>query len=213
MFRALLNDKIGTIVRHFAVHIPHLSLTKLLKLLYITDETAMRETGSPITWLEYRVWKHGPVPAEIFQEIKHGEKMTIAGHLVSLDQYIQVNKQTSAFRPGKEEVYIDALGPNDLSVLAEYEIELLGRVITQFGKMTAVELVEYLHAKDSLWHKAVQTHKLETNFALYENTSNHIIDFSDLIEGDEFLQMAAQASFETLVFHKTLYETKLQLNA
>jgi Protein of unknown function (DUF4065) len=112
MFRALLNDKIGTIVRHFAVHIPHLSLTKLLKLLYITDETAMRETGSPITWLEYRVWKHGPVPAEIFQEIKHGEKMTIAGHLVSLDQYIQVNKQTSAFRPGKEEVYIDALGPN-----------------------------------------------------------------------------------------------------
>lgn len=213
MFRALLNDKIGTVVRHFAAQIPHLSLTKLLKLLYITDETAMRETGTPITWLEYRVWKRGPVPAEIYQEIKHGEKMTIGSHLVSLDDYIQVKKQESPRRPGQEEVFIEAKGEDDLSMLSDYEIQLLHRVIGQFGSMNASELVNFLHEEGSLWHKAVQEHKLDTNFELFQNTSNCIIDFSDLIEDDEIMKMAAQSAFESLSFHKAIYETKLQKNA
>lgn len=213
MFRALLNDKIGTVVRHFAAQIPHLSLTKLLKLLYITDETAMRETGTPITWLEYRVWKRGPVPAEIYQEIKHGEKMTIGSHLVSLDDYIQVKKQESPRRPGQEEVFIEAKGEDNLSTLSAYEVELLHRVIGQFGSMNAGELVNFLHEEGSLWHKAVQEHKLDTNFELFQNTSNCIIDFSDLIEDDEFMKMAAQSAFESLSFHKAIYETKLQQDA
>lgn len=213
MFRALLNDKIGTIVRHFAVKIPHLSLTKLLKLLYITDETAMRETGTPVTWLEYRVWKRGPVPAEIYQEIKHGEKLTIGNHLISLDDYVYIKRQESPKRPGQEEVFIAAIGEDNLSLLSTYEIELLTRVIQQFGNMNASELIDYLHEEGSLWHKAVQEHKLDTNFELFQNTSNCIIDFSDLIEHDELLKMAAQSAFESLAFHKTLYETKLQQDA
>lgn len=210
MFRALLNDKIGTVVRHFAAQIPHLSLTKLLKLLYITDETAMRETGTPITWLEYQVWKHGPVPAEIYQEVKHGVKLTIGRHLISLDEYVQIKKQESPKRPGQEEVFIAAKGKDDLSKLSAYEVELLNRVIQQFGNMNATELIDYLHEEGSLWHKAVQEHKLDTNFELFQNTSNCIIDFSDLIEDDELMKMAAQSAFESLAFHKTLYETKLQ---
>jgi uncharacterized phage-associated protein len=213
MFRTLLNDKIGTVVRHLAAQIPQLSLTKLLKLLYITDETAMRETGTPVTWLEYRVWKHGPVPGEIYQEIKHGEKVTIGKHLVSLDGYINVIRQGSPKRSGQEEVFIEAKGEDDLSMLSAYEIELLNRVIKQFGRMNAGELVNYLHQEGSLWHKAVQEHKLDTNFELFQNTSNCIIDFSDLIENDELLKMATQSAFESLYFHKTLYENKLQQDA
>lgn len=213
MFRALLNDKIGVIVRHFAVAIEPLSLTKLLKLLYITDEWAMRETGSPITWLEYRVWKLGPVPNELFQEIKHGEKITVGKHLISLDNYIDVARQYNPKRSGQEDVYIKAKGQDDISMLSTYEIELLNRIIRQFGKMSAAELVSYLHQKGSLWHKAVQEHNLETNFELFQNTSNCIIDFSDLIENDELLKMAAQSAFESLYFHKTVYEHKLQQDA
>lgn len=213
MFRALLNDKIGTVVRHFAARIPHLSLTKLLKLLYITDETAMRETGTPITWLEYRVWKRGPVPAEIYQEIKHGEKFIIGKHVVSLDDFIRINRQDSTRRAGQEEVFIEAKGEDNLSTLSAYEIELLDKVIRKYGSMNAVELINFLHEEGSLWHKAVQEHKLDTNFELFQNTSNCIIDFSDLIEDDELLKMAAQSAFESLSFHKTLYETKLLQNA
>ncbi|MEY3241849.1 MAG: hypothetical protein RIR11_3288 [Bacteroidota bacterium] len=210
MFRAFLNDKIGTVIRHFASEIQHLSLTKLLKLLYIADENAMRETGIPITWLEYRVWKHGPVPADIYQEIKHGEKMTIGEHLISLDDYISIEKKDSPKRPEQEDVFILPKGQDDLSSLSSYEIELLNRVIKDFGGTNAAELVNYLHREDSLWYKAVKENKLDINFELYQNTSNHIIDFSDLIEEDELMKMAAQSAFESLYFHKTLYENKLQ---
>lgn len=213
MFRVLLNDKIGAIIRHFAIEIQPLSLTKLLKLLYITDEWAMQETGTPVTWLEYRAWKHGPVPADIYQEIKHGEKITIGKHLISLDHYVGIAKQESPKRPGQEEVFIEPRGQDDLSILSDFEIELIGRVIGQFGKMNAAQLVEYLHQEGSLWHKSVQQNKLETNFKLYQNTSNCIIDFSDLIEDDEILKMAAQSAFESLYFHKVLYENKLQQDA
>jgi len=213
MFRTLLNDKIGAVVRHFAVRIPHLSLTKLIKLLYITDETATRETGTPLTWLEYRVWKRGPVPAELYQEIKHGEKMTVSGHLVSLDNYIHIKKQESPQRPGQEEVFISAKGEDDLSGLSVYEEDLLNQIIQRFGHMNANELIDYLHKDGSLWHKAVQEHKLDTNFELFQNTSNCIIDFSDLIEDDALLKMAAQSAYESLSFHQVLYETKLQQNA
>lgn len=210
MFRALLNDKIGTVVRHFAAQIPHLSLTRLLKLLYITDETAMRETGAPITWLEYQVWKYGPVPAEIYQEVKRGVKLTIGKHLISLDEYIQIKTQESPKRPGQEEIFFAAKGEDNLSKLSTYEVELLKRVIQQFGNMNAAELVDYLHKEGSLWHKAVQEHKLDTKFELFQNTSNCIIDFSDLIGDDELMKMAAQSAFESLTFHESLYETKLQ---
>lgn len=173
----------------------------------------MRETGTPITWLEYRVWKRGPVPAEIYQEIKHGEKVIIGKHLISLDNYIRVNKQDSAWRPGQEEVFIEANGQDDLSMLSAYEIKLLNEVIKRFGGMNASELVDFLHEEGSLWHKAVKEHKLDVNFELFGNTSNCIIDFSDLVEDDDLLKMATQSAFESLSFHKTLYETKLQQDA
>jgi uncharacterized phage-associated protein len=153
-------------------------------------------------------WKRGPVPAEIYQEIKHGEKMTIGGHLVSLDDYIQINRQESPRRPRQEEVSIEAKGEDNLSMLSAYELELLNRVIKQFGNLNATELIYFLHEEGPLWHKAVQEHKLDTNFELFQNTSNCIIDFSDLIEDDELLKMAAQSAFESPAFHKTLYGTK-----
>lgn len=139
--------------------------------------------------------------------------MTIGSHLVSLDDYIQVKKQESPRRPGQEEVFIEAKGEDNLSTLSAYEVELLHRVIGQFGSMNAGELVNFLHEEGSLWHKAVQEHKLDTNFELFQNTSNCIIDFSDLIEDDEFMKMAAQSAFESLSFHKAIYETKLQQDA
>jgi uncharacterized phage-associated protein len=213
MFRALLNDKIGSIIRHFAVAIDPLSLTKLLKLLYLTDETAVLETGSPVTWLEYQVWKHGPVSSDIYQEIKHGEKSIIGQRIISLDNFISIKRQISSKRDGQEEVFLTPKGQDDLSTLSEYEVDLLERIIAKFGNMNAAELVQFLHQDGSLWHKAVEANKLQTNFDLFQNTSNTTIDFSDLIEDDEVLKLAAQSAYEALSFHRNLLDRKLSINA
>ena len=206
MFRTLLNDKIGNIVCYFSHKIPHLSLTKLLKLLYLTDETAMRETGAPVTWLEYRAWAKGPVPADIYQEIKHGEKLTVGDVLISLDKFIEISRVKSIRRSEQEEVYIQPKGQPDMSLFSDYEIELLERILTNYGSLNAAQLIDHLHQEGSLWHKVVEKNGLQTNFELFRNTSNQIIDFSDLIENDEMLKMAAQSAFDALYFHKTLEE-------
>ena len=70
MFRKVLNDKIGNLLVYLAQNISDLSMTKALKLLYIIDETSMKESGVPVTWLEYKVWEKGPVAQEIYDEIR-----------------------------------------------------------------------------------------------------------------------------------------------
>lgn len=53
---------------YFAERIKVLYLTKAFKLLYLTDEKAIKETGVPITWLNYKAWKCGPVPEDIYNK-------------------------------------------------------------------------------------------------------------------------------------------------
>ena len=69
MYRELLNHKIGNILLYFANEINPLYLTKAIKLLYILDETSVKEIGAPVTWLDYKVWKLGPVPESIYEDI------------------------------------------------------------------------------------------------------------------------------------------------
>ncbi len=73
MFRRILNNKIGNILAYMATQTEPLYMTKALKLLYIIDETAVRQSGSPITWLDYKVWKNGPVSHEIYNELRHNQ--------------------------------------------------------------------------------------------------------------------------------------------
>jgi len=206
MFRAVLNDKIGNILSYLAEKVAHLSLTKALKLLYIIDETAVRETGVQLTWLEYKVWKNGPVPDELFQELRHNKKISIDNRIISLDEYIAVEQRESIFPENQVETYLFPRKEFDFSILNDYEIELVERIIQQYGSFSARELVDILHRENTLWHKIVEENNLSVSFELYKATSNYTIDFTKLIENDEILKMAAQASYEALQFQESLLE-------
>jgi uncharacterized phage-associated protein len=58
---------INTIV-FFARNTRFCGKTKLFKLLYLLDFYHFRATGRCVTGLEYRAWKHGPVPFGLEQE-------------------------------------------------------------------------------------------------------------------------------------------------
>ena len=69
-------DKIGQLIIYLVDKIDEryrqkVYLTKLLKLLYIIDETAIKETGAPVTGLDYRIWKMGPVAFEVYKDLKY----------------------------------------------------------------------------------------------------------------------------------------------
>lgn len=203
MFRTILNDKIGNLLNYLAAKLPRLSLTKALKLMYIIDESAIKEAGSPITWLDYKVWENGPVAEDIYNEIKYGQKIIQGNKEFSLDHFVKFEKIFNNER-GKEEVYIIPNGEYSLSNFSVFEMEIIDETIKKFGRRTAGELIDYLHKEDSLWSKVCNEKNLQLHFKIFGKKSNCSIDFSELIKDDEFLQMAAHSAYESLAFQENL---------
>lgn len=201
MFREILNDKIGNLTAYLAEKIPFLSLTKLLKILYIIDEESVKQIGSPITFLDYKVWADGPVAESIYNEIKKDIKTTIGDKELALTPFIKV-KRTYNEERGQEEISISAAKDSDLSKFSKFEKRIIDSIISEFGSKTAREIVDFLHEKGSLWDKTVKSHNLETSFAIMGKQSNVSIDFMELISDDPLLFIASKAAHDSLRFHQ-----------
>ena len=203
MFRRINNDKISNVLNYFASQIDYLSMTKTLKLLYILDETSIKETGTPVTWLDYKVWENGPVAIDVYNEIKHQEVFCYQGKELSLLHSIQLEKKFNTDR-NSEEVFLKPKGNFDETIFNRYELNLLETIIFKFGNWNATELINFLHEEGSLWHKMVSEHNLINHFQQIGKRTNHSIEFNDLLENNPILQMAAKSSFEALSFQESI---------
>ena len=121
MYRTILNDKIGNLLSYLTLKNSSLSLTKALKLLYLIDEISVLESGSPITFLDYKVWENGPVAHELYDELKYGRKIVQGTIEYSLDEFIDVIKIHNTSRL-QEEVFLKNKSIPDLSEFCEVEI-------------------------------------------------------------------------------------------
>ena len=65
-YYSINREKIGHCLIYFSKKQP-ISLTKALKLLFLLDETSVKETGVPITWLDYYAWERGPVANDVYE--------------------------------------------------------------------------------------------------------------------------------------------------
>ena len=203
MFRRINNDKISNVLNYFASQIDYLSMTKTLKLLYILDETSIKETGTPVTWLDYKVWENGPVAIDVYNEIKHQEVFCYQGKELSLLHSIQLEKKFNTDR-NSEEVFLKPNGDFDKTIFNRYELNLLETIVFKYGNWNATELINFLHEEGSLWHKMVSEHNLIDYFQQIGKITNHSIEFNDLLENNPILQMAAKSSFEALSFQESI---------
>ncbi|MDI9363469.1 MAG: Panacea domain-containing protein [Flavobacterium sp.] len=183
-------------LNYLSSRIPNLSLTKVLKLLYLIDETSYQRSGTPITWLEYKAWEMGPVAEELYNELKFDQSLVHNGQILNFENYIQTNKK--ATEDGNTQITILPKGNYNLSSFSEFESELINNIIDRFGSYTANQLIKLLHKENTLWHQCVKDNNLDLNFKLYGKKSNHTIDFSQLIKNDAIMQMAAQSAFESM---------------
>jgi uncharacterized phage-associated protein len=204
MFRRILNNKISNILAYMAVETEALYMTKALKLLYIIDETAVRQSGSPITWLDYKVWKMGPVAPEIYNELRYNQCVTYDKIIFNLSDSIAVQHVQNNKSSNQIDVRISAKKQADFSRFSDFEKEIITSVIGQFGALNSQQLIDLLHEQGSLWDKIVSQFKLEEHFKLRGNTSDYSIDFVDLIEDDAFLKLAAQSAYDSLSFQDNL---------
>jgi uncharacterized phage-associated protein len=201
MFRSLVNKKIGNLLNYMSSKIPNLTMTKALKLLYLIDETAYMRTGVPVTWLDYQVWKMGPVAEELYNELRYNQKLVQDGQPLNLEPYISTRKHATSKGLA---ITILPKGATDTSDFSQFEMELIDNIIDRFGSYTANQLIELLHEENTLWHKCVSNENLKQKFDLYGNKSKYIIDFSELITKDPILQLSSQTAVESMQFQEQI---------
>jgi uncharacterized phage-associated protein len=164
-------EKIGNLAIYLSQKLDNLYLTRLLKFLYIIDEQSVVDTGVPVTWLQYKVWKNGPVATAIYNDLNFYNNEL-------LKDYIAVNKNHKT--KGLEIIPVRKFDDSEFS---DYEIELIDRIIDTYGTYNSDQLIKLLHEENSLWHKIVKENNLEDKFS-ESNTSPFTIELTDKIKGD-----------------------------
>lgn len=163
----LNKNLIGNLMVLIANRCAPLYHTKLIKMLYLIDEEAVKDNGIPITWLDYKVWQYGPVdPATFFIQQNFGS-------------YVDAKKVYNPY--GETATLVTAKKDFDKSEFSQYELELINRVIDKYGSKKPSELVEITHAKGGLWDLTKKENDLDFSIA---NISDVSIDLSRLVKGD-----------------------------
>jgi uncharacterized phage-associated protein len=170
-------DKVGNLIIYLVdeIHSKYhqsIFLTKLLKLLYIIDELAVKETGAPVTALEYRVWKMGPVAFDIYSDLMKNNSEQLGFFAESK----KLEKDSD-----KNWALINSVNKFNDSEFSDYEMDLFDRVIQDYGRETSENLIARLHEDHTLWSKIVRENSLVFDT---KSTSSYKIDLSDLIADD-----------------------------
>jgi uncharacterized phage-associated protein len=177
-------------------------LTKLIKLLYILDECSVKETGVPFTWLEYKAWRKGPVPVELYDLLRN--KIGTKAVLDLFSEFLIIDKKDNPLQTDKDAYLISSKHSFNDDEFCEYEINLMDRIIQRYGSKNSNELIEILHSIDSLWYKTVEKHQLDFQFNLMQNRSDFTISFTELIKEDLYLQQAYQSAYQSIKFENEL---------
>ncbi len=193
-FNRINSPKIGNLLNYLATKIDNLFVTKSLKLIYLIDETAVKETGVPVTFLNYNVWKKGPVPPVIHSNLTF-ENASL------FDEFIEIKEVKTENWTGQRILPKVSFSEDEFS---EYEMNLFDRIIDKFGSRNSKELIGLLHKENTLWHKIVLEKGLQPKFDNVKdaNTSTYSIVLSDAIASDPFkVQMYKEAEENNRIFN------------
>jgi uncharacterized phage-associated protein len=163
-------SKLGNAIIFLCEKMGPLSKTKLLKLIYLIEETSVKKYGLPFFGLRFDVWKLGPVSRELFVEI--------TSEAFLLDDYIEKqNDEGGIFVTAKKGFSDDEF--NDL------EIQLLEETAARFKATTAAQLIDLTHRKHSPWYLTAEKYGLLDRFDKgLANSSDVEIELEQSIEND-----------------------------
>jgi len=187
-------SKIGNTVIYLANRIPELNKTKILKLLFIIEEAAIKKTGKHFFGIDFQLWKYGPVAKDIYIDLTTSiwDESPIL-----LNEFIQRN-------PNAPENYIAKSDFND-DEFSDNDLMLLDRVVEFAKDKTAKYLVQHTHGTNSLWRKsAIKYGVLELLENELLNSTEFNVDFSLLFDEKSPLSERYEESKENLDFIRQL---------
>jgi uncharacterized phage-associated protein len=184
-------NKIGNTIIYLASHVSDLTKTKILKILFLLEEAAIKKTGVPFIGLDFQLWKLGPVAKDIFIDLSVDESPVLLGEFIERD-----GNNNKVFK-AKQEFNDDEFSNND--------IQLLDVIIKYVKDKPANYLIRHTHSPNSLWRKSAVKYGI---LELLENemvTSTEFeVDFSLLFNNTSYLSERFEDSKENLELVKTL---------
>lgn len=161
--------KIGSLLAYISSRIKDINLRKLIKLVYLIDEKSVCDRGIPITWLDYYVWKKGPVAPCIYELKNNGGKFS---NFVSVLR----NRENKV-------IIIPSINELDSSLLfSRKELKLINEIIDEYGNLSADNLSLITHEINGLWYCAKKRHNI--NFE-HSSQTNIKLDLRELIKKDQ----------------------------
>lgn len=151
-------DKLGNAVIYLADNCEPLSKTKLLKLIYLVEESCIKKYGFPFFNIDFELWRLGPVYKDLFIDLSSKPAM--------LAEYITTEEIDGG-------IYIKSKKDFSDDEFSEVELEIL-KTISDFGKTkTAEELIRITHREHHPWY---ETAKKNDVLDLFENKKRNSTD-------------------------------------
>lgn len=151
----LHTEKLRHLMLAIAVHpnVKQLGVTKLWKLIYFVDATALRSHGSTITGSEFVKYPFGPVPSRGEKTLKAMKREK----LLATEQ-----RKIGSF----SQTFVTAMMSPDMKLFSAEELAVIDEVCRAFGSKTAKELSELSHAEPA-WALAAELDKLNPELMSY----------------------------------------------
>lgn len=183
-------EKIGNTLVYLAEQVGELSKTKILKLLFLLEESSVKTFGVPFLGVDFELWKFGPVIQDVYVDLSE-EKPELFSRFIRKAPY-------------NDKLYEAATTFND-DEFSDNDIYLLEKIVAFARHKTAVDLVDYTHNRNSLWRKSA------IKYGIFEdlekgavNTTQYTIDFGLVFENEPELQAYYQEAVENRQFINAL---------
>ena len=140
-------EKIRNAVLYFVTHDNTVGLTKLMKLLFYLDFRTLQANERDVTGLVYRTWEHGPVPVDVWRELKdHSNDLNLSS-VVKAVPFIEDPRDEPAG------VRLRAVHGAKFSdrYFSPAELKELQNVSKMFKDLPASKVVEASHGRKELW--------------------------------------------------------------
>ena len=181
-------EKIGNLMVYILKHQGIVFHTQLIKLLYLIDETAIKDDGIPVTWLDYKAWQFGPVAPETYY-IKYKKSV--------FDSFISLCKNDI----GENKLLLFPKVDFDDSEFSDYEIDIIDSVLKEYQSKSPSQLVDITHEPGSLWDLT----RIQYGIDFTNRTKTDIsLDFTKLIENDKLKLMKYREAEENMFFCEEL---------
>jgi uncharacterized phage-associated protein len=179
--------KLGNTLIYLAEHVGELNKTKVLKLLFLLEESSVKKFGLPFLGLPFYVWKFGPVLKDVYVDLSENNEIELLGNFIQRASY-------------DSKIFIPKHNFND-DYFSDNEITLLEQVVRFSKNKVAKNLVDITHEIDSLWHKTAQMNGvLEALETQKIPTTDIIINFAMLFENDPIRKEYYEESVDNFQF-------------